>query len=126
MPKWLRWIFIPIGLLLVFAFALSLIDEPLRTYAEREINHRLPAYTVQIGSLDLHPISLSLDLANVVVRQKDHPDPPIAAISKMRGSLQWTTLISGRFVTDQSIEHPVIHFTRPQAAKELEASPEQQ
>lgn len=126
MPKWLHWISIPIGLLLVIAFALSFIDEPLRTYAEREINHRLPAYTVHIGTLDLHPLSLSLDLADVVVRQNDHPDPPIAAVSKMRGSLQWTALLSGRFVTDQSIEHPVIHFTRPQAVKEVEASPEQE
>ncbi len=122
MPKWLRWVAIPIGFILVIALVVSFIDEPLRTYAEREINHRLPAYTIQIGALDLHPMSLSLDLADVIVRQNDHPDPPIATVSKMHGSFQWSALLSGRFVTDQLIEHPVIHFTRPQAAKELEAS----
>jgi Domain of Unknown Function (DUF748) len=125
MQKWLRWGGIPTGFLLVIALALSFIDEPLRTYVEREMNHRLPAYTIHIGALDLHPMSLSLDLEDVIVKQKDNPDPPIAAVSKMHGSLQWSALLSGRIVTDQSIEHPVIHFTRPQAAKELEASPEQ-
>ena len=125
MPKWLWWVAILLSLLLVIAIALTFIDEPLRAYAEREMNSRLPAYTVLIGELDLHLMSLSLDLEDVIVRQKDPPDPPIAAVSKMHGSLQWSALLSGRFVTDLSIEHPVIHFTRPQASKELEASPVQ-
>jgi len=116
---------VSLGVLLVIAVALSFIDEPLRAYAEREMNHRLPAYTTHIGALKLHPMSLSLDLEDVIVKQKDNPDPPIAAVSKMHGSLQWSALLSGRIVTDQSIEQPVIHFTRPQAAKELEGSPDQ-
>ena len=44
-------------------------------YAERELNRRLPAYVIQIRALDLHPLTLSLDLEDVIVRQKDHPDP---------------------------------------------------
>ena len=119
-----KWIAIPVGILLVIGIALSFIDEPLRAYAERELNQRLPAYIVHIGALDLHLLSLSLDLEDVIVKQKDHPDPPIAAVSSLHGSLQWSALFSGRLVTDQSIKHPVIHFTRPQAVKELEASPE--
>ncbi|MBA2487531.1 MAG: DUF748 domain-containing protein, partial [Nitrospira sp.] len=122
-PLWVWLIAVPAGLLVLVIIVLSFLNEPLRAYAERQINQRLPAYTVRIGALDLHPISLSLDLEDVIVRQKDHPDPPIAAVSKMHGSIQWSALLSGRFVTDQSIEHPVIHFTRPQAAKELEDSP---
>ena len=50
-----RWIAIPVGILLVIGIALSFLDEPLRAYAERELNQRLPAYTVHIGALDLHP-----------------------------------------------------------------------
>lgn len=125
MPTWLWWVTVPLGVVLVLVVGLSFIDEPLRAYAERQINHRLPAYTTHIGTLKLHPMRLSLDLEDVTVKQKDNPDPPIAAVSKLQGSLQWSALLSGRIVTDQSIEHPVIHFTRPQAAKELEASPEQ-
>ena len=124
-PKWLRWMAIPIALLVVIVMAASILDEPLRGYAERTVNERLPAYTVSIGVLDLHPLTLSLDLEDVVVREKDHPDPPLAAISKIQGSLQWSALVRGRLVTDEVIDHPVIHFTRPQAAKELDASPEQ-
>lgn len=122
---WLWFIGVPLVLLLLVVIVVSFLDEPLRAYAERELNERLPAYTVHIGGLDLHPLSLSLDLEDVIVRQKDHPDPPIAAVSKMHGSLQWSALLFGRLVTDQLIEHPVIHFTRPQAAKELQATPEQ-
>ena len=125
LPKWLWWLAIPIGLILVLVLAASLLDEPLRSYAERTVNERLPAYTVHIGALDLHPLTLSLDLEDVVVKQKDHPDPPLAAISKIHGSLQWSALVRGRFVTDEWIDRPVIHFTRPQAAKELDAPPEQ-
>ena len=123
-PKWFWWVAIPIALLLVIVLAASLLDEPLRRYAERTINERLPAYSVHIGALDLHPLTLSLDLEDLVVRQKEHPDPPLAAIPKVQGSLQWSALVRGRFVTDEWIDRPVIHFTRPQAAKELDASPE--
>ncbi len=38
-----KWIAIPAGILLVMGIALSFIDEPLRAYAERELNQRLPA-----------------------------------------------------------------------------------
>ena len=126
MLKWSWWVVVPLALLVLVVVAVSFIDEPLRVYAERELNHRLPAYVVRIGTLDLHPISLSLDLEDITVRQKDHPDPPIAAISKVQGSLQWSALFADRLVTDQVIEHPVIHFIRPQAEKELEAPPEHQ
>ena len=117
---------VPLALLLVVLIVVSFLDEPLRAYAEREVNQRLPAYTVHIGALDLHPLTLSLDLEDVIVRQKKRPEPPIAAIEKIHGSLQWSALLRGRLVTDQAIERPVIHFTRPQAAKELEATPEHQ
>lgn len=124
-PKWLGWVAIPSALLVVILIGASFLDGPLRAYAEREVNQRLPAYTVHIGGLNLHPLTLSLDLDDVIVRQKDHPEPPIAALPKIQGSLQWSALLRGRLVTDEWIDHPVIHLTRPQAAKELDASSEQ-
>lgn len=124
MPRGFWWILVPVTLVLVIAIAFSFLEEPLRAYAERELNQRLPAYRFQIGALDLHPLSLSIDVKDVTVRQKDHPDPPIAALATWHASIQWSALFSGRLVSDQSIGHPVIHFTRPQAATELESSPE--
>ena len=126
MPRRLWWIIVPLGLVLVLIIVVAFLDEPLRAYAERELNERLPAYVFQIGTLDLHPLTLSLDLENVTVRQKDHPDPPIAALATWHASIQWAALLSGRLVTDQSIESPVIHFTRPEVAKELDPSPEKE
>ena len=124
--RWVWLVTVPLVGLLVLIMVLSFIDEPLRAYAERQVNQRLPAYDVRIGSLALHPIRLSIDLEDVIVRQKDHLDPPIAAISKIHGSIQWRTLFAGRLVSDQSIDHPVIHFTRSQVENELEASSERE
>ncbi|MGC3975065.1 MAG: DUF748 domain-containing protein [Nitrospira sp.] len=124
-PKWLWWVAALVGFMLVIVTAASLLDEPLRAYAERQVNQRLPAYTVHIGALDLHPLTLSLDLEDIVVKQKENPDPPLALISKVHGSLRWSALLRGRLVTDERIDHPVIHFTRPQVAKEVDAPPEQ-
>jgi hypothetical protein len=114
-----RWVLgVPLAFLLVIGLALAFIDEPLRAYAERELNRQVESYTFRIGSLDFHPIGLSIDLENVTVTQNDHPDPPIAQITKWHASIHWRELLSGNVVSDQSIDRPVIHITRPQLAKE--------
>jgi hypothetical protein len=57
-----RWLLaIPVVGLLVLGLALAFFDEPLRAYAERQLNGRVQGYTFSIGKLDLHP-SGSLDL----------------------------------------------------------------
>jgi hypothetical protein len=109
---------VPLVFLLIIGLTLALIDEPLRGYAERELNRRVEGYTFRIGSLDFHPIGLSIDLENVTVTQNDHPDPPIAHLTKWHASIHWRELLSGNVVSDQSIDRPVIHITRPQLAKE--------
>ncbi len=108
-------------MLLVLGIAALFIDEPLRAYAERELNRRVAGYTFRIGALDFHPIGLSLDLEQITVGKNDHPDPPIAQLAKCMPVIHWRDLLSGHLVSDQQIDHPVVHFTRPQAAKELQA-----
>jgi hypothetical protein len=118
------WIMaVPAVLILLIGAALLVIDEPLRAYAERELNQRVTGYTFRIGALDLHPFSLSVDLEQVTIAQNEHPDPPIAAVSKWHAGIQWWALFSGELVSDQSIDRPVLHFTRPQARKEVEDAP---
>jgi hypothetical protein len=109
---------IPVVILLLLIVTLAFIDEPLRAYAERQLNSRVAGYTFSIGKLDFHPIGLSLDLEDVRVLQTDHPDPPVAHLKTWHASIHWRELLSGHVVSDQSIEQPIIHFTRPQAAKE--------
>lgn len=45
-------------------------------YAERQLNSHIAGYTFHIGSLDFHPIGLSIDLENVTVVRDANPDPP--------------------------------------------------
>jgi len=115
---WWWVIGLPVALLLIIVVAAAFIDEPLRAYAERELNRRVDGYTFHIGKLDFHPIGLSIDFKDVTVVQTDHPDPPVAQLAKWHASVHWRELLSGHLVSDQSIDHPVLHLTRPQAAKE--------
>ena len=115
---WWRLAAVPLLLLLVVAMALMFIDEPLRAYAERELNRRVQGYTFHIGKLDFHPIGLSLDLEQVSVVQTEHPDPPVAQLTKWHASVHWGALLSGRLVSDHMMDHPVLHITRPQAPAE--------
>ncbi len=114
---------LPLGLILLAGVALFFIDGPLRAYVEDELNRRIPVYTFSIGALDLHPLSFAVDIKDVVVRQKKHPEPPIASVAQIQASIQWSALLRGRLVSDQWIDRPVIHLTRPQAAREVEDSP---
>ncbi|MGZ8422185.1 MAG: DUF748 domain-containing protein, partial [Nitrospira sp.] len=102
-------------LILAFAF----IDEPLRVYAERRANQALDGYHLTIGSLDFHPIGLSVDLENVVLAQEKRPGQPLANIGQWTASIHWRELLTGNVVSDHRIERPVVHFTRTQAAEEV-------
>lgn len=106
-------------MVLVIAVALAIIEDPLRSYAEREFNRRLEGYTLKIGALDFHPIGLSIDLENARLVQTEHPDPPIADIPKWHASIHWRAVLRGQLVSDHSIDRPVLHITRPQAKKEV-------
>lgn len=105
--------------LLFLVVAFSFIDEPLRRYAERQANQALKGYHLTIGSLDFHPVGLSVDLENVVLAQEKHPEQPLATIGRWTASIHWRELLTGNVVSDHRIERPVIHFTRTQAAEEV-------
>ena len=122
-PTW-RWVTAIFLILIVLIGIASLfIDLPLRDYAERQLNQRVAGYSFHIGALDFHLIGLSLDLEQVKVIQNDHPDPPVAELAKWHASIHWRELLSGHLVSDQWVDHPIIHFTRPQAAKEVQDDP---
>lgn len=119
-PRWLKWTGIAIAVLAVLAvIAASLIDEPVRGYVERQVNQQLKGYSLHIGKLDLHPLTLSLDLENVRFIQDRNPEPPMAQVPKWHASVQWSTLLKGKLVSDHVIERPAVHVTRPQAKSEL-------
>src|SRR5262245_5204811 len=96
-----------LGVVLAIIFGVTfLIDEPLRGYTEAKVNRALKGYTAHIGKLNFHPIGLSLDVADLVVVQDAHPDPPIASIPLLSASVHWRALLHGRLVGDFMIDRP--------------------
>ncbi|HJT19552.1 MAG TPA: DUF748 domain-containing protein [Nitrospira sp.] len=106
--------------------ALSVIDEPLRRYAEREANDHLEGYRIAIGALSLHPLSLSVDLHDVVVAQAAHPDPPLATIPHVTADARLGPLIRGTVAADIRLDTPVFSATRQQVDEALAAANRQE
>src|SRR5262244_160421 len=123
MPR--RWLVVGavLGLVLAIVFGVAfLIDEPLRRYTEAKVNRALKGYTARIGKLNFHPIGLSLDVAELVVVQDAHPDPPIASIPLLSASVHWRALLHGRLVGDFLLNRPTLHVNLTQDREEI-ASP---
>lgn len=104
-----------VGLLIVaIVIVVSVIDEPLRQLIEAEANDLLPDYHITIGALELHPLTLSVDLHDVIVRQAIHPEPPLAAVPHVTGDARLLPLFSGKVAADLRIDTPVFYATRQQ------------
>src|SRR5215471_15635131 len=117
-----RWLVVGavLGVVLAIIFgAAFLIDEPLRRYTEAKVNRALKGYTAHIGKLNFHPIGLSLDIAELVVVQDDHPDPPVSSIPLLSASVHWRALLHGRLVGDFVIDRPTLHINLAQARAEI-------
>ncbi len=110
---------IPLTLLLLLFLSLAVLDEPLRQYAEEELNDRIEGYAFHIGKLHLNPIALSLDLQDVSVTQWDDPSSPVAHVQRWHASIHWRELWSGHVVSDHRVDRPAVTLRRPQVAKEI-------
>jgi hypothetical protein len=114
-----------VGTLLVLGvgglLSLNLFEDRIRGYLEQQLNTRVQGYDFELGGLDLHPLSLSLDFESLIVKQEEHPDPPIASIPKWSAGLQWLQLLRGHVVSNHHVERPVFHLTRPQAQEEAQS-----
>lgn len=113
--RWLKWTAISLTVLtVVFLSAAFFAEEPLRRYAERSANEAVEGYSFQIGTLDLHPFALSVDLGNVVVRQEEHPDPPLASIPKVVFDAQLAPLLAGKISANVHLNDPIFSVTQLQ------------
>jgi Domain of Unknown Function (DUF748) len=105
-----RWWLIPaviLGVLvLTVIIAAFVADEPLRQYVEGEANSALPGYRMTIGGLDLHPLTLSVELRDIVVRQDIHPDPAVLSIPRVTAHAQVAPLFSGQIGAAVWVETP--------------------
>ena len=87
---------VTLGVVIALAYAAAyMLDEPLRRIVERRMNEQLAGYRVQIGTLDLHPFGLGVDLENLTVVQQAAPDPPLALVPALVLSVHWRDLLHG-------------------------------
>ena len=116
MAKRRRWWLIPLVVLSVLILTLVIVawmaDEPLRRYVEGEANSALPGYHVTIGALALHPLTLSIDLRDVVIRQDIHPDPPVLSIAHVTADAELAPLFSGQVGAAVRVDAPAFAITK--------------
>lgn len=85
---------------------------PLQQAMLARLNQKLKGYHIEIGAVDLRPLSFSVDLRQVVLTQDAHPDPPLATVPQMGGSLSWRDLLRGRVVGQIALRDPKIFLSR--------------
>ena len=101
--------------------AAYLLDEPLRRYVEREVNHRLTGYTVAIPKLSLHPHTVSFDLLGVTIAQDANPRVPVADIQRLNTTIHWRALLHRRVVADVTFARPRLHIDLPELRAEAKS-----
>lgn len=105
------------AVVLLLAIAGVFIDEPLRRYVENRLNQTLPDYTVRIGTLDLHPLSLSVDVKNVTIETLDKP---LVSLPHWTANLHWSKLLKGEIVSEHRFDNPTVNIDRSQAKAEYQ------
>jgi Domain of Unknown Function (DUF748) len=121
------WSIIGIVLALFIAgifIAVSLIDEPLRRYIERQANEKLEGYELSIAGLDLHPVGFSIDLEGVVLTRTMGGNLRLLEVPHWTASVHWTDLLRGNVVSDHDMQGPIIQLpntTEERAEKKLKA-----
>ncbi|HWV45214.1 MAG TPA: DUF748 domain-containing protein [Nitrospira sp.] len=113
--QWLKWTVVSLAVLMVvLSTAAFFADEPLRRYVERTVNEAVEGYSFKVGTLALHPLALSVDLGDVVVRQEAHPDPPLISIPEVVVDARFAPLLNGKAKGDIRLKNPIISVTQQQ------------
>lgn len=115
----LRW---GVGLLLALMLVLFgtsfLLDEPLRSSMEQNMNRNLKGYSVRLPGLHIRLIGLSLTLKGLTVMQQAHPDIPVVTFPVLKASIHWREILSGKLVAEFTLERPNININLQQLRSE--------
>ena len=115
----LRWVLgIPAALALILFMASYLLDEPLRRTMERNINRDLKGYSVLLPKLHVQLLGLSLTLKGLTVRQQAHPEPPVAYFPRIKTSIHWQEILSGKLVAEFRLDEPKLNINLQQLRNE--------
>lgn len=95
-----------------------LLDEPLRSRMEKNINRDLKGYSVRLPKLHVQLLDLSLTLKEMTVLQQAHPDPPVVHFPVLRASIHWREIFSGKLVAEFKLDRPKININLLQLQSE--------
>jgi len=118
--KAFRWSFATLVVLALVLFAGSfLLDEPLRSNMEMEMNRDLKGYTVRIPKLHFQLLDLSLTLKEMTVVQQAHPEFPVISFPVLKASIHWSEIFSGKLVAEFRLDQPKININLLQLRSEV-------
>jgi hypothetical protein len=104
------------GVLVLIALAAVLAAyvaaDPIQRAILARLNDRIKGYHIAIEAVDLHPLTFSVDVRQVVLTQDAHPDPPIASVPAVSASLSWRDLVRGRVVGRAAVKEPTLYLSR--------------
>lgn len=127
-PVWATSGLLVIVSLITVGIMPSFLNEPLRRSAEEAVNAGAPDYHVDIGRLDLHPFTLSLNLRDVAVRQQANPDSPLMTVPVITANAHVLPLFLGKLAAEIALNQPIVSVTKVQLAtllnKTAQDSPE--
>jgi uncharacterized protein DUF748 len=111
---------IVVAVLLVAVFAASFfLDGYLRRTMESRINQRLHGYHLSLDHAHLQLLNLRLTLRGLTIRQDANPEPPVAAVDRLRASVEWKELVRLHLVGDLRFDRPRLHIDLPQLRREV-------
>lgn len=97
-------------ILLIDVLSYVISSTYLARYMETKMNRRLQGYSVQIAKAYFHPLTLGLNMGNMILVQQANPDPPVATINHLHFSVHWGALIKARLVGDLLIDRPKLYI----------------
>jgi hypothetical protein len=95
-----------------------LIDEPMRSWVEREANRRLEGYSIRLPRADFRLWILSGALYDVSILQRAHPEVPVLRLGAASFDVEWPALFRGRIVGNVEFNEPVLHIDTAQLRQE--------
>lgn len=107
------------GVLAILVLVGLVPNEPVRRSIEGKMNRSLEGYTARVGQARFQPLSFSLTLENVVIRQTAHPEPAILVVPTLHASVHWRELFFLRVVADFRIDRPRGYVNLPQLREEI-------
>jgi hypothetical protein len=110
------------AIVLLVLLGVTIFQERVRDYVERELNGRLGRYEVRIGTLAIRPLTLAADMADVVVRFRDYPDRSVVVMPRARIELTGWKLLQGTLSGSVGIDNPTIRLTRSQVLRLIEGA----